>query len=1110
MSTEVRGFCTLCRSRCGAVYTVTDGMLSGVRPDTEHPTGAALCPKGRAAPEIAHSPRRLSTPLRRTRPKSDPDPGWVEISWESALAEIAERLGAVRDESGPESTAFAVASPSGSPLSDSIDWIERFIRLFGSPNICYSTEVCNWHKDYAHAFTFGRGLPAPDYAGTELAVLWGHNPSESWLAQSAALAEAHQRGARIAVIDPRRSSSVRQADHWLRVLPGTDAALALGTANLVLQAGGYDETFLRRWSDAALLVRADTGRHLRAEEIGSTGYVVWNEQENAPEAWDTRFAAHEPENYALRGRRRVLTSDGPVDCVPAFERYAEACAAWPPERTTAVTGVDEHALREFVEELMRAKSVSYYSWTGVGQHTNATQTDRALATLFALTGSFDAPGGNVVLPVHSTNSLTSTDQIDPGQRAKALGIDRLPIGPPAQGWVTARELCSAISTGRPYPVRAMVGFGSNLLLSQPDPHRTADALRQLEFFVHLDLFANPTSQFADIVLPVNSPWEHDGIRAGFDVSQRGQEHVQYRPRMIEPVGSSRSDTEVVFDLAQRLGLGEEFFGGDIEAGRNHYLAPLGVSVQQLRESPGGVRIPLETRYRKYADSTEDGHVVGFATPTRRVELCSERLAEYGHPPVPTFEPPGNGAYPLVLTCAKNGYFCHSQHRGISSLRKRFPEPVVEIGPDLAQARGIEQGQRAELSTRNSTVRMRARIDPDLHPEVVVAEYGWWQDAPDLALAGSDPLRAGGTNYNLLVDDEAHDPVSGSVPMRSTACDIRPVPTDEWSGQRTFEVASVVRETDDVLDVHLQPVESAPLPEHRPGQSISLSDPDSGVSRSYSLIGPARSGQSGYRVAVRHVPEGRFSTLVHEEFLPGRRVNITAPSGGFALSTELQLPIVLMAAGIGITPFLSYLETVAERGAAAPEIVLHHGNRDGSSRAFGARIAALRRRIPQLRVVEHYSRPAGDLPDGVVLGRMSADDVEPALIAARARFYLCGPEEMLDDLVAGLVGRGVPRFDIFSERFRAATREVDVPDFATVRFSRSGRELRWSGSETLLALAEREGIRIPSGCRVGQCESCAVGVLDGEVAHLVEPTDDLPADRCLTCQAVPASDITLDV
>ncbi|MCW7991130.1 hypothetical protein XF35_39460, partial [Streptomyces platensis subsp. clarensis] len=81
MVQEKRGFCTLCKSRCGAVFTIEDGRLTGVRPDPDHPTGAAMCPKGRSAPEIAHSTRRLTTPLRRTNPKSDPDPGWVPVSW---------------------------------------------------------------------------------------------------------------------------------------------------------------------------------------------------------------------------------------------------------------------------------------------------------------------------------------------------------------------------------------------------------------------------------------------------------------------------------------------------------------------------------------------------------------------------------------------------------------------------------------------------------------------------------------------------------------------------------------------------------------------------------------------------------------------------------------------------------------------------------------------------------------------------------------------------------------------------------------------------------------------------------------------------------------------
>ncbi|MFI0469462.1 molybdopterin-dependent oxidoreductase [Saccharopolyspora sp. 5N102] len=1118
---EVRGYCTLCRSRCGAVYTVEGGSLLAVRPDAEHPTGAAMCPKGRAAGEIVHSPGRLTRPLRRTTPKSDPDPRWREISWDEALSEVADRLGQIRDESGPEAVAFSVTSPSGTPMSDSIDWVERFIRLFGSPNTCYSTEICNWHKDFAHAFTFGSGLPAADYAGTDLAVLWGHNPAKSWLAQSAALAEARSRGARLAVVDPRRSTSAMHADHWLRVRPGTDAALALGVAGRLLTTEGYDEAFVRTWSNAPLLVRLDNGRFLRAKELDPelTGYVVWNEQSGRAEPYDPVRATVSPERFALRGKQRVLTYTGQVDCVPAFERYTDACEAWPLDRTAAVTGVESGQIAAFADDLAHASSVAYAAWSGVGQHANATQTERAIATLYALTGSYDVPGGNVVLPRHPVNQVTTPDQLSADQRAKALGAKRFPLGPPNQGWVNMRDLCQAMLTGRPYPIRALFSFGGNLLLSQPDPVRTAAALRALEFCVHLDLFENPTAaRFADILLPVNSPWEHEAIKVGFEITPRAQEQVQLRPRMVEPIGESRSDTEVVFDLARRLGMGKQFFGGDIEAAWDHQLAPLGVRVADLRLHPGGIRIPLRTRYRKHADRDAGGGVTGFATPTRRVEFYSERLAEHGYSPVPVHRPAApDPRFPLVLTCAKNGYFCHSQHRGLASLRKRFPEPTADISAGLAAARGIENGDWIEIRTRNDTVRMRARIDDSLHSDVVVAEYGWWQETPDLGLPGSDPLHSGGTNYNLLIDDDSHDPVSGSVPMRSTPCEVRRVPATDWHGQREFVVDAALPVTPEVVSLRLRPAKGFPLPDYRPGQHVTVAAADDpATARSYSLTGPAREQQrTGYSIAVRRVTDGQLSAVIHERFRPGTRVLVTSPGGLFALPLAHSQPIVLLAAGIGVTPFLGYLETLATSDADIPEVVLHHGSRDKTSHVFAHRIHALAQSIPTLRVVDHYSRPApGDLVgrDYAVRGRITAASIDPDLIYRRARFYLCGPEVMLDEITTGLVAHGVPRFDIFAEKFHSAVRDVVVPDdaTATVRFARSNQELRWRKADgTLLDLAEREGISLPSGCRLGQCESCAVPVLSGSVAHLIAPADDLPDDHCLTCQSVPTTDLVLD-
>ena len=121
------------------------------------------------------------------------------------------------------------------------------------------------------------------------------------------------------------------------------------------------------------------------------------------------------------------------------------------------------------------------------------------------------------------------------------------------------------------------------------------------FYVHADLFMNPTAELADIVLPVASAFEREALKIGFQVSAAAQSLVQLRPRVVEPPGEARSDTEIVFDLACRLGLGAHFWEGDIEAAYRYQLHPSGVSLVALRENPSGVQVPLQTRYRKFAE-----------------------------------------------------------------------------------------------------------------------------------------------------------------------------------------------------------------------------------------------------------------------------------------------------------------------------------------------------------------------------------------------------------------------------------------------------------------------------------------------------------------------------
>jgi anaerobic selenocysteine-containing dehydrogenase len=131
---------------------------------------------------------------------------------------------------------------------------------------------------------------------------------------------------------------------------------------------------------------------------------------------------------------------------------------------------------------------------------------------------------------------------------------------------------------------------------------------------------------------------------------------------------------------------------------------------------------------------------------------------------------------LVLTSAKVVHYCHSQHRSVPSLRRRAAEPEVSLNPETAALRGIQESDSVEIRTPKATVHMRAKFDAALHPRVVSAQYGWWQENEALGLSGFDAFGDTGANYNRLIADDRADPVSGSTGLRSSLCDIRKIET----------------------------------------------------------------------------------------------------------------------------------------------------------------------------------------------------------------------------------------------------------------------------------------------------------------------------------------------
>ena len=289
---QVQGYCGLCIARCGTVATLTDGKFTRLDPDPTHPTGAAICAKGRAAPELVYHKDRLTRPLRRTRPKGDADPAWEEISWETALNQTSAAMRRIAEQYGPEAVAFSQSSGSTTAIADSASYVRRLMNAFGTPNLVWALDLCGWGRGFATRYVFGVATVAIGSAGGAMAdigesgclILWGYNPSFSRITHATATVAGLKRGMKLIVIDPRNVELANKADVWLRVRPGTDGALALGLANIMIERGWYDQEFVRAWSNGPLLVRSDTDRLLKANELASGGcssqFVAWDSSAN--------------------------------------------------------------------------------------------------------------------------------------------------------------------------------------------------------------------------------------------------------------------------------------------------------------------------------------------------------------------------------------------------------------------------------------------------------------------------------------------------------------------------------------------------------------------------------------------------------------------------------------------------------------------------------------------------------------------------------------------------------------------------------------------------------------------------------------------------------------
>jgi ferredoxin-NADP reductase len=352
---------------------------------------------------------------------------------------------------------------------------------------------------------------------------------------------------------------------------------------------------------------------------------------------------------------------------------------------------------------------------------------------------------------------------------------------------------------------------------------------------------------------------------------------------------------------------------------------------------------------------------------------------------------------------------------------------------------------------------------------------------------------------------------------------------DWNGWRPFRVAAIIDEARDVKSFYFMPAAGRSLAPFAPGQYLTfrlpLPESNASIVRCFSLS--ERPRQDYYRTTIKRIAApagstgvgpGRGSNFFHDKVRVGDVLEVRAPAGTFFVDPLSTEPIVLVGAGIGITPLVSMLEAVLHTGCGR-EIWAVFGFRNGAEHPFKERLEKLAADHTNLHLQVSYSAPLdGDVlhKDYVHCGRLTIERLRELLPSNNFRFYVCGPGPMMESLVPALWAWGVPeshvQFEAFgpaSVRSATSTRPQAAPR-CEVRFERSNSVRVWDESfNSLLEFGEAAGVALPSGCRAGSCGECMIAVRGGSVRTLKQPGIDVPAGYCLACISTPAEALVLD-
>ncbi|MFJ8817961.1 molybdopterin oxidoreductase family protein [Amycolatopsis thermoflava] len=620
----------------------------------EFPTnGGGLCQKGWTSGSLLTTPARLTTPLVRV------DGELVPATWDDALDLVARRIAEVQAEHGRDGVALF----GGGGLTNEKSYLlGKFARVaLGTSQVDYNGRFCMSSAAAAgnKAFGLDRGLPFPltDVGGADAVLLIGANPAETMPPFMQHLRRAIDTGG-LVVVDPRRTPTADQASLHLAPAPGTDLALALGILHALVAEGRFDRDYVER---------------------------------------------------RTRG----------------FDAVWQIAARWWPERVERITGVAAADQRRVATLLANARNAYILTARGTEQHASGSDTVSAWINLAlalglpgregsgygCLTGQGNGQGGRE--HGQKADQLPGYRKIDdPAARehvARVWGVDPAELPGPGR---SAYELLDALGTET--GPKAMLVFGSNVVVSAPRSAHVADRLRSLDLLVVADFVLSETAAMADVVLPVTQWAEESGTMTNLEG------RILLRQKAIDPPAGVRSDLEVLSGLAQRLGQpagrfpveAKTVFAELREASRGGLADYSGVTYERLHD---GEALYWPVTGAEHA-GTPRMFLDTFAHPDGRARFVP---VEHRGPAEPT-----DDEFPLIATTGRvlQHYQSGAQTRLVGELNDVVPEAYVEVHPDTAARAGLADGDWARVVSRRGETTARVRCIASMRPDTVFLPF----------------------------------------------------------------------------------------------------------------------------------------------------------------------------------------------------------------------------------------------------------------------------------------------------------------------------------------------------------------------------------------------------